>query len=88
MMLGSEDDAVTNLTDRLINETESALAVTARIGRRQFQLVMRILQQAQRSVHVRLLGQSVSNSHAGRDGQRQEQSLARYEPKHNVLHYM
>jgi len=76
--MGGVGDAVTNLTNGLIDQSERTLAMATFIGRRLFQLMVRVLQQAERGVHVRLLSQSVSDTHARRDGQRQEQSLARY----------
>jgi hypothetical protein len=78
LMMGSKRNALANLTDRLIDQTKGNFAMAAFIGRCLFQLMVRVLQQAQRGVHVRLLGQGISRPHARRDGQRNEQSLARY----------
>jgi chorismate-pyruvate lyase len=77
-MVGGKRNTVTNLTNCLIDQSKSTFAMTALIWRCLFQLMVRVLQQAERRVHVRLLGQGVSDTHARRDGQRDEQLLPRY----------
>ena len=76
--MGGKRNAVTNLTNRLVDQRQSALAMAALVGRCLLELMARVLQQVERGVHVRLLGQGVPDAHACRDGERDEQSLARY----------
>jgi hypothetical protein len=71
---GAECDAGANLAHRLVDQGKTAFAVATFVGLGPCQFGARVLQQSERRIHMRLLAESVSNSHARRD-QNSEQNL-------------
>jgi len=69
--MGGELNAVANLANRLIDQRKRALAMAALVGHCVFQFMVRVLQQAERGVHIWLLGGRIA--HAGRDGRGDKQ---------------